>query len=484
MSLNVDACCFAGAIRLRLYQRMHTLRAVDRLRARTLSSMRTSAIVRRAAAVGIVLGFIVQAASSAPPTAAAPPAATPASPPPTKIYDESADAKAQIAAALAKAKLENRRVLVQWGGNWCPWCVKLHGLMSSDREIARTLQYEYDVVLVDAGRPVGKNVDLAKSYGAAVETKGFPYLTVLDANGKAIANQETESLERKNADGTSVGLDAGHDPAAVLAFLKKHQSEPVVAWAAYDAALREARESDRRIFVTFGAPWCPWCHRLDDWMRSPAVAALLAKEFVVVKIDVDRMTDGKQLFAKLNPTAAKSGLPWFAFLGSDGAMIVNATMSDGANTGFPAEPKEIEHFTSMLRTAAKRLSADQKATLVELLRAARPRPAGAPHAPAPAVPAAPVLTDDQKIEALIDHVAGLRDAKFIRNGTEYDAKDAAAHLRRKLSAQRSSIKSVEDFIRLCGTGSSVSGDAYQIRMPDGREVACATYLRQQLGAQP
>ena len=39
------------------------------------------------------------------------------------LYDESADAKQQIAAALAKAKRENRRVLIQWGGNWCSWCI-------------------------------------------------------------------------------------------------------------------------------------------------------------------------------------------------------------------------------------------------------------------------------------------------------------------------------------------------------------------------
>ncbi len=33
------------------------------------------------------------------------------------IYDESADARQQIADALASAKKENRRVLIQWGAN-------------------------------------------------------------------------------------------------------------------------------------------------------------------------------------------------------------------------------------------------------------------------------------------------------------------------------------------------------------------------------
>ena len=29
--------------------------------------------------------------------------------------------------AIQLAGQENKHVLVQVGGNWCPWCVKLHG---------------------------------------------------------------------------------------------------------------------------------------------------------------------------------------------------------------------------------------------------------------------------------------------------------------------------------------------------------------------
>ena len=34
------------------------------------------------------------------------------------IFDEKAEGKEQIAAALARAKAENRRVLIEWGANW------------------------------------------------------------------------------------------------------------------------------------------------------------------------------------------------------------------------------------------------------------------------------------------------------------------------------------------------------------------------------
>ena len=54
--------------------------------------------------------------SFAPAPAVQEPAPKPA--PRAPIFDEQADGCAQIAAALARAKSENRRVLVEWGANW------------------------------------------------------------------------------------------------------------------------------------------------------------------------------------------------------------------------------------------------------------------------------------------------------------------------------------------------------------------------------
>ena len=93
-------------------------------------------------------------------------------------------------------------------------------------------------------------------------------------------------------------------------------------------------------------------------------------------------------------------------------------------------------------------------------------------ADAPAKPA----TEAEKIEALIRAVEDLKDAKFVRNGSEYDAKDAAAHLRRKWDAGKKQIKTARDFIRLAGTKSSTSGKPYRIRFRDGKEVESEKFL--------
>ncbi len=79
-------------------------------------------------------------------------------------------------------------MLLQWGGNWCGWCIKLHELCQKDPELKKELLYEYDVVHVDAGQDK-KNMDLAESYGAKID--GFPYLTILDSDGKPVVNQST-----------------------------------------------------------------------------------------------------------------------------------------------------------------------------------------------------------------------------------------------------------------------------------------------------
>ena len=100
--------------------------------------------------------------------------------------------------------------------------------------------------------------------------------------------------------------------------------------------------------------------------------------------------------------------------------------------------------------------------------------AGTSHAYGPSV------VEAQKIEYLITSVATLQNAQFVRNGTSYDGKSAADHLRLKLKNAGSKIATVEDFIRLCGTGSSVSGIPYSIRFADGTTLNADLYFRQKL----
>ena len=95
-------------------------------------------------------------------------------------------------------------------------------------------------------------------------------------------------------------------------------------------------------------------------------------------------------------------------------------------------------------------------------------------------PAAPPLSENRKIEAIIRIVDELKDATFIRNGSEHDCHAAAKHMRDKWNAQRSKIRTAEDFIELAASRSSISGKPYLIRFKDGREIESGTFLREEL----
>jgi hypothetical protein len=88
--------------------------------------------------------------------------------------------------------------------------------------------------------------------------------------------------------------------------------------------------------------------------------------------------------------------------------------------------------------------------------------------------------ENSKIEGLISQVENLKDAKFIRNGSTYDSKDAAKFLRSKWRSKEKEIKTADDFIEKVATASSTTGKSYLIRFNDGREMKCADYLKKQL----
>lgn len=280
------------------------------------------------------------------------------------IYDEKASGDELINAALAKATKNNRRVLIQWGGNWCPWCHLLHEAMSTDKDLKHELLYEYDVVLVDVGR-FDRNMDVAAKYGADLKASGVPFITILDSTGKVLANQETGSLESKEEGKHE------HDRAAVLKFLKQHEATPRQADQVLKTALSKAGADGKRVFLHFGAPWCGWCHKLENWMARPDIAPLLDKAFIDVKLDMDRDAGSPAVMSSVGGKP-DGGIPWFVILDAEGKVLATSDAPGSGNVGFPAAPAEVDHFVSMLRAAKTNLSAGDIQTLATTLREKAP----------------------------------------------------------------------------------------------------------------
>ena len=102
-------------------------------------------------------------------------------------------------------------------------------------------------------------------------------------------------------------------------------------------------------------------------------------------------------------------------------------------------------------------------------------------APAAADPGDKKLAPEKgKIEALIKHVEGLGDAKFVRNDREYVAGTAARFLRGKWESNEAEIKTARDFVEKAASVSKTSGKPYLIRFKDGKEVKSGEYLLAEL----
>lgn len=135
---------------------------------------------------------------------------------PSKIYSDTANAQQDIRQALLQAASEHKRVLLDFGGNWCGDCQLLNIYFHSPAN-AGLLNANYILVDINIGE-YDKNLDVARKYGIPLN-KGVPALAVLDSTGHVVyaqRNGEFESMRK---------LDSN----VVTAFLQKWKPAPASA---------------------------------------------------------------------------------------------------------------------------------------------------------------------------------------------------------------------------------------------------------------
>jgi thiol:disulfide interchange protein len=107
-----------------------------------------------------------------------------------KPYDEKAtpaQIDKAIDAALARAKRDDKRVILDMGGNWCVWCRSLAAVMELP-EAKPFMSRNFEVVNVNVSSAKGmtdRNNQVLKRFGIP-KVDGFPWLVVLDADGKVL----------------------------------------------------------------------------------------------------------------------------------------------------------------------------------------------------------------------------------------------------------------------------------------------------------
>lgn len=126
---------------------------------------------------------------------------------PVEKFDPKRDAAADLRDAVAEAGVSGRRIILDVGGDWCIWCKRLDSLFRGNEEIAEFLHKNYVVLKINSS----KENENEKFLSAYPKIEGYPHLFVLGETGKLLRSQDTGLLESGKH----------HDPAKVMAFLKK-----------------------------------------------------------------------------------------------------------------------------------------------------------------------------------------------------------------------------------------------------------------------
>ena len=116
--------------------------------------------------------------------------------------EEQASVTDQIQAALTAARHDGKRVLLDFGADWCPDCRALDRMFAEDSVMA-VLESGYHVVRIDVGRH-DRNLDIVAQYGNPI-AGGIPAIVILDGAGEAlVATNQGELATARSMDSEQV----------------------------------------------------------------------------------------------------------------------------------------------------------------------------------------------------------------------------------------------------------------------------------------
>ena len=127
-----------------------------------------------------------------------------------KPYNINANAKADLQKAILTANALNKHVLIQIGGNWCPWCLRFHAMAIGAKKVDSLIRADYVYLMINYSKE-NKNMDVMKQLEYP-NRFGFPVFVILDGKGKRLHTQDSGLLEHATV--------KGYDTTKVVTFLK------------------------------------------------------------------------------------------------------------------------------------------------------------------------------------------------------------------------------------------------------------------------
>ncbi|HYR32811.1 MAG TPA: DUF255 domain-containing protein, partial [Burkholderiales bacterium] len=185
-------------------------------------------------------------------------------------------------------------------------------------------------------------------------------------------------------------------------YLQQHAANPVDWYPWGGEALERARRDDKPILLSIGYSACHWCHVMaHESFEDPAVAEMMNRLFVNVKVDREERPDLDQIYQTAHQMLAQraGGWPLTMFLTPEGAPFFGGTyFPKQARYGMPAFPDLCERIAAVWREKRAEIGQQNEQVLQAF---ARTLPQGA---------AAAAEFSDSAVRAMLDNLRANFDA--------------------------------------------------------------------------
>ncbi|HRH46634.1 MAG TPA: thioredoxin family protein [Pyrinomonadaceae bacterium] len=149
-------------------------------------------------------------------------------------FDPKRDPNLDLQTAIAKAQKENKRIILDIGGEWCGWCRKMDIYLMQNKDLGKLKDKNFVWVKINMSDENENKAFLSKY----PEIQGYPHLYVLEKDGTLLQSQNTAELEEPD-----LPIIVPSDVKDKEAFLKKEYEK------------KKARSYDLQKFTEFLNKW-------------------------------------------------------------------------------------------------------------------------------------------------------------------------------------------------------------------------------------
>ena len=286
--------------------------------------------------------------------------------------------KGTFAQALAKAKQENKKLMVDCYTLWCGPCRYMSTTVFPDEKLGQYMNDKFVCMQLDMEH--GEGPERNKTF----KVKAYPTFIFFDADGKEMNRFEGMAMQDEFQKRCERILK-GEAPISKEDKVKEKEQQADVAKkdtiidegkgvnfikgseVRFVDVLAQAKRENKRVLVDFWATWCHACMQMNKTtFRDTRIGNLMNYSFVNYAVDVDHDADGKNLVEKFKIQA----FPTYLILNPDGTeynrVTGSAPVEDFAKKLTDALMGKEDAYNQMLRIqqeAEQKAKAERQANL-------------------------------------------------------------------------------------------------------------------------